>query len=96
MGLSRGNLDGVDGYFAVLLWREYKKTGDQRVLDTLLAYNIEDTVNLERLAVEAFNRNVMLTPFATELTIALPQPPSLPYSADNKIVDQLKNFFPSY
>ncbi|MFT5730301.1 MAG: hypothetical protein ACI8PB_004479 [Desulforhopalus sp.] len=96
LGLSRGNLDGVDGYFAVLLWREYKKTGDQRVLDTLLAYNIEDTVNLERLAVEAFNRNVMLTPFATDLTIAWPEPPSLPYSADNKIVDQLKNSFPSY
>jgi len=92
LGLSRGNLDGVDGYFAVLLWREYKKTGDQRVLDTLLAYNIEDTVNLERLAVEAFNRNVMLTPFATDLTIAWPELPSLPYSADSKIVDQLKSF----
>lgn len=96
LGLHRGNLDGVDGYFAVLLWREYKKTKDQRVLDTLLAYNIEDTVNLERLAVEAYNRNVMLTPFATDLTLSWPTLPSSPYTADIKIVDHLKNSFSSY
>ena len=96
LGLSRGNLDGVDGYFAVLLWQEYKKTGNERALETLLAYNIEDTVNLERLAVEAYNRNVMLTPFSNHLVLDWPQLPSSPYSADNKIVDQLKGYSSNY
>lgn len=92
LGLHRGNLDGVDGYFAVLLWHEYKKTRNERVLETLLAYNIEDTVNLEQLAVEAYNRNVALTPFATNLTLPWPDQPPSPYRADDKIVDQLKSF----
>ena len=48
MGLDRGYLEGVDGYFAVLLWREYELYHDQEALETLLAYNIADTVNLER------------------------------------------------
>lgn len=92
LGLSRGDLDGVDGYFAVLLWKMYKQTGDKRALDTLLAYNIEDTVNLERLAVEAYNRNVANTPFATELSLAWPTLPENPYKADLKIVDHLKGY----
>lgn len=90
LGLNRGNLDGVDGYFAVLLWREYEKYGDQRVLDTLLAYNIEDTVNLERLAVEAYNRHVITTPFAEELALECPLPPPNPFIADFDTVERLK------
>jgi len=39
LGTDRGNLRDVDGFFAVLLWDEYLKTGDQKALDTLLAYN---------------------------------------------------------
>ena len=96
LGLSRGNLDGVDGYFAVLLWQEYKKTGSERALETLLAYNIEDTVNLERLAVEAYNRNVSETPFSTSLSLKWPELPSSPYRADVKTVDQLRNYCGSY
>ncbi|MFT5697507.1 MAG: hypothetical protein ACI8ZB_000355 [Desulforhopalus sp.] len=96
LGLDRGNLDGVDGYFAVLLWHEYKKTGNERALETLLAYNVEDTVNLERLAVEAYNRNILLTPFTERLTLEWPTLPSSPYSADNKIIDQLKGYSSSY
>jgi|GEM_PF-864300 len=37
--LDREELDGVDGYFAVLLWHEYETTGDPAALETLLAYN---------------------------------------------------------
>ena len=54
-GIDRGDLDGVDGSFAVILWHEYKKTGDPRILDTLLAYNVEDVINLEILMVRAYN-----------------------------------------
>lgn len=96
LGLDRGNLDGVDGYFAVMLWQEYKRSGSEKALETLLAYNIEDTVNLERLAVEAYNRNVMHTPFSAELSLQWPTPPSSTYRADSKIVDQLKSYTSSY
>lgn len=92
LGLDRGNLDGVDGYFAVLLWQMYKRTGDERALETLLAYNIEDTVNLERLAVEAYNRNVTNTPFAAELSLPWPELPSTSYTASTEIVDQLRSY----
>lgn len=90
LGMNRGSLDGVDGYFAVLLWREYQETGDERVLETLLAYNIEDTVNLERLAVEAYNRNVASTPFARELQLQFPEPPPLPCSPDPGCIERIR------
>nr|NJM04815.1 ribonuclease H-like domain-containing protein [Desulfobacula sp.] len=47
LGLDRRDLDGVDGYFAVLLWRDYQRNQNEKALETLLAYNIEDVVNLE-------------------------------------------------
>lgn len=90
LGIGRGQLDGVDGYFAVLLWHEYEKYGDERALETLLAYNIEDTVNLERLAVEAYNRNLSATPFAEELALALPTPPSLPCNPDPACIERIR------
>jgi uncharacterized protein YprB with RNaseH-like and TPR domain len=96
LGLSRGDLDGVDGYFAVLLWQQYQQTGNERALETLLAYNIEDTINLERLAVEAYNRNIALTPFADDLLLNWPALPQNPYVADLAIVDQLKSIRSCY
>ena len=30
LGLDRAELDGVDGYFAVLLWNEYRKSGNKK------------------------------------------------------------------
>lgn len=92
LGLSRGDLDGVDGYFAVLLWQMYKRSGNEQALQTLLAYNVEDTINLERLAVEAYNRNVVNTPFAQDLELSWPELPDNPFTADIKIVDQLKGY----
>ena len=90
LGISRGNLDGVNGFFAVLLWHKYQSTNDQRALETLLAYNIEDTVNLERLAIEAYNRNIMATPFAGELTLPLPSLPPIPYQTDYDCVKAIQ------
>jgi uncharacterized protein YprB with RNaseH-like and TPR domain len=96
LGLHRGNLDGVDGYFAVLLWQQYRQNNDERALETLLAYNIEDTVNLERLAVEAYNRNVLDTPFASELLLPCPTPPPNPFVADYDCIAAIKRRLPSY
>jgi hypothetical protein len=93
LGLNRGSLDGVDGYFAVLLWRQYTRNNDERALETLLAYNVEDTVNLERLAIEAYNRNVLTTPFADQLVLPFPARPANPHIADYDCVAGIKRAF---
>jgi hypothetical protein len=90
LGLNRGSLDGIDGSFAVLLWREYQRCGNEQALETLLAYNIEDTVNLERLLVEAYNRNLEKTPFYDDLQIAWPEPPMILHQPDLEIVETVK------
>lgn len=91
LGIDRGSLDGVDGYFAVLLWWDFTDNNNEKALDTLLAYNIEDTVNLERLLIEAYNRNVNATPFGAELQVELPEPPSIPVQPDLDTVKRLKS-----
>lgn len=90
LGIDRGELDGVDGYFAVLLWKEYENYDDPKALETLLAYNIEDTVNLELLMVEAYNLNIARTPFARDLKLPLPIVPRTPFAADLSCVDRVK------
>jgi uncharacterized protein len=90
LGLDRGELTGVDGYAAVLLWQLYRRTGEKRALETLLAYNIMDTVNLERLMVEAYNRYLARTPFMAEYRLELPAFPELPYQADPVLVTELR------
>ena len=49
LGICRHELDGVDGFFAVLLWDDYRRNRNPKALETLLAYNILDVVNLEAL-----------------------------------------------
>lgn len=85
VGIDRPGLEDVDGYTAVLLWLKYQRTRDPRMLETLLAYNAQDAINLAPLAIEAFNRKVARTPFAH---LALPQlePIANPYRADEGIL----------
>jgi uncharacterized protein len=90
LGLDRGDLDGVDGFFAVLLWREFVQAGSTKALETLLAYNIEDVVNLETLMVKAYNMKLKDTPFSR--THALPQPeiPDIPFKPDRSIIERIR------
>lgn len=92
LGINRGELDGVDGSFAVALWQLYERENNHEALNTLLAYNIEDTVNLERLMVEAWNRNILQTPF-DDLLLPHPDPPQLFYQPDSECLRRLKNRF---
>jgi uncharacterized protein YprB with RNaseH-like and TPR domain len=48
LGIER-QLTNVDGTMAVQLWWEYIHTGNPDALDTLLAYNREDVLNLHTL-----------------------------------------------
>ncbi len=56
LGLSRGeDTDGLTGMDAIRLWRQYQR-GNRKSLETLIAYNREDVVNLETLAEYAYKR----------------------------------------
>ena len=62
LGLEReGALKGVNGFLAVLLWREYQR-GNKPALDTLVRYNLEDVVNLQYLADVAYNEAIARLP----------------------------------
>lgn len=90
LGLHRGDLEDVDGFFAVLLWQDYCASGNPRTLETLLAYNIQDVVNLEVLLVKAYNLKLAQTPFADSHRLDIPASPKLPFRADPKIIARLR------
>jgi hypothetical protein len=89
--MDRGDLSDIDGFFAVLLWDEYQRTGDQKALNTLLAYNIQDTVTLENLMVTAYNMKLKDTPFYDTHLIEDPILPGNPFRADLETVDRIRN-----
>lgn len=85
LGLARPGLEDVNGYVAVLLWRDFLNRKNPQALETLLSYNIQDTVNLERLMVHAYNRKLAdlgEAPFAPGYKLPLPTTPANPYQAD--------------
>jgi len=90
LGLNRGDLADLDGFFAVLLWNDYKRNGNPKALETLLAYNIEDTVNLERLMVTAYNLNLKKTRFYDEKRIHPPESPSRPFKPDLATIEKIR------
>lgn len=89
LGLDRGGLADVDGYTAVLLWADYTQRGNARALETLLAYNTEDVINLEVLMVLAYNLLVRQTPF-THLEMELPDSPTIPFQADEETLNAVR------
>jgi uncharacterized protein YprB with RNaseH-like and TPR domain len=91
LGMDRGDLSDIDGFFAVLLWDEFVKTKNQQTLNTLLAYNIQDTITLENLMVTAYNLKLKETPFYDNLLIEESTPPVNPHRADLATVDRIKN-----
>jgi uncharacterized protein YprB with RNaseH-like and TPR domain len=90
LGLHRGDLEDVDGFFAVLLWQDYSASGNPRSLETLLAYNIQDVVNLETLLVMAYNLKLRQSPCLALPEMALPQQPPNPFVADPGIIGRLR------
>jgi uncharacterized protein YprB with RNaseH-like and TPR domain len=90
LNIDRGDLINVDGYFAVLLWEEYRQNKNQKALETLLAYNIQDTVNLETLMVIAYNLKLKGTPFAESHQLTVPPCPYLPFEADRMTIEAIR------
>ena len=88
-GLDRGDLDGVDGYWAVLLWKEFLMSHDERVLETLLAYNVEDVLSLHILAARAYNMLLDGTPFYLSHQVCVPEPGKNPFSAAPEVIQRI-------
>lgn len=89
LGIDRGELDGVDGYFAVLLWNDYRRNRNHKALETLLAYNIQDVVNLEPLMITSYNLKLEGTPFETTHRLPEPVAPKLPFKPDPATIERL-------
>ena len=90
LGIARGELDGVDGYFAVLLWRDFIQHNNPAALETLLAYNMADTVNLATLLAMAYNMNVRQTPLAAARCVALPTLPEIPFAPHAETIARVR------
>ncbi len=89
VGLERPGLHEVDGSTAVLLWDEYRRRGSERALETLLAYNAHDVINLHALVVHAHNEYLKQTPFGPRHGLAAPTLPDVPFRPDADIVARL-------
>lgn len=89
MGIGRGELEDVDGYTAVLLWHEYRHRGSVEALETLLAYNMEDTVNLVEIACRAYNEMACQTPFVDSLLPLPLEKPPIPFRPSRECLERL-------
>ena len=90
LGIERPGMTDIDGYTAVLLWRDYIRNRNQRALETLLAYNICDAVNLAALMTIAYNHAISRTPFAGQV-LPMPGLPPLPFAVDRETIDRLQS-----
>ncbi|MBI4338052.1 MAG: ribonuclease H-like domain-containing protein [Chloroflexi bacterium] len=90
LGLDRHpDLDGLEGYDAVLLWQEYQK-GNEGALDTLIRYNAEDVAALPILAAVVYNRLAEMLPLVVPALPQESQRPSLDLPYDVEMVHRLK------
>jgi hypothetical protein len=94
LGLDRQDLSDVDGYFAVLLWQDYQKSHSDRTLETLLAYNAQDVLNLETLLVKAYNLKLTDTPFLSSHRLPETETACNPFTPDRETINRLKKQHP--
>jgi len=60
VGIMRDSVvSNIDGKFAVFLWKYYKKYKSKKALNTLLSYNIEDVLSLEKLMIFSYNKKIL-------------------------------------
>jgi uncharacterized protein YprB with RNaseH-like and TPR domain len=92
IGIHRQDLEGVDGQFAVYLWKFYKKKinsiKSNLALETLLSYNIQDTINLPILLEYVYNQN--LPSYFKNNTLKFEDPPENPFKPDLKTIKRIR------
>ena len=89
LGIGRGGLTGVDGYAAVIMWEQYKKTKDRRYLETLLAYNVADTINMEPLLVQACHIRKKALPEGVAFLLPEAGAPINPHIPDHRVIEEM-------
>src|SRR5262245_37668957 len=96
VGIGRPGLEEVDGFVAVLLWNDYRRRRNVKALETLLAYNVRDTLSLHALMVHTHNLKVQAPPFSASHSLPVPSLPQPPFRADPETVERLRRqaFFP--
>jgi len=91
LGIGRAEeLEGVDGFMAVLLWTEYQRTGDRRALETLIAYNLTDTINLLTLSRKLWNQRLPAHFLHHRLSVEH-HAPRIPWKADGALVKRIRS-----
>lgn len=95
MGIDRGDIDGVDGMFATYLWKDYKYFQNDKALETLLAYNIEDVLNLETLMINTYNLMLRVRPVFMENSLTHSTFPEIPFKPHLPTIEKLKSRYPA-
>src|SRR5262249_31805333 len=91
LGISRPGLEDIDGFIAPILWDEYRNRKNIKALETLLAYNIQDTLSLDTLMVHAYNEKVKATPFSGSHSLPSTSLPESPFKADHDTVERVRH-----
>ena len=91
LGLRRDGLDGVDGYFAIHLWNDYYYNANQKALESLLAYNIEDSINLEKLMQISYNIKIDNLGFENFEKVPNCIKPSNPFQPHFETISKIKS-----
>ena len=92
LGIDRKELVDVDGFFAVQLWWDYLNGENEGALQTLLAYNTVDVIDLELLMVMAYNMKLKDTPFERLHMLSMPVLPTVPFEVDMETVNRLRGW----
>jgi hypothetical protein len=61
-----------------------------KLLETLLAYNIQDVFNLETLTVLSYNLKLKETPFVQSHQSTLPSCPDIQFKADLETIERIR------
>jgi len=88
-GISRGELEDLDGYTAVLLWKKFRKSKKKEYLETLLAYNNEDVINLEFLLYQAYNLLIEKEPVYISPLEFPKKEVKNPFLVNKRVVDEI-------
>ncbi len=90
LGMARNDLEDVDGLFAIVLWKAYLRNGDEHALETLLAYNLQDVINLEELMLTAFNMSTEKAGFHHGAMLPIPKPPDNPFHVHRSTISRYR------
>jgi uncharacterized protein YprB with RNaseH-like and TPR domain len=96
LGLFRSDIvENINGNFAVWLWKYYKRHKSEKALNTLLSYNIEDVLSLEKLMIIAYNKKVSEFNLITQTFLQKKQPVN-PFIGERYIIDEIKKGIEKY